>query len=171
MSIASKWPVVLVSGLIPSSVSFSLSSSVVYLTCISHTHAGASGHTVHINSMAIVMNKFVLLCRHIILCDLVDLKQMPSPSPLLHVHVAVVTCKTIYNQWKLKGLAVDFAEIIIAIACSSSWLSGIYWQWCLYIQLQAWSLSYAVGYIQLQAWSLSYAVGYIQLQAWPWVWL
>ena len=64
---------------------------------ISHTHAGASGHTVHINSMAVVMNKFVLLCRHIILCDLVDLKQMPSPSPLLHVHVAVVLHVKLYT--------------------------------------------------------------------------
>ena len=153
MSTASKWPVVLVSGLIPSSVSFSLSSSVVYLTYISHTHAGASGHTVHINSMAVVMNKFVLLCRHIILCDLVDLKQMPSPSPLLYVHVAVVLHVKLYTtSGNCKGL-----QIIIAIACSSSWLSGIYWQWYLYIQLQAWSLSYAIRYIQLQAW--------------PWVWL
>ena len=46
---------VLVSGFIPSPVYFSLSSSVVYLTYISHTHAGASGHTVSLLAVTVVL--------------------------------------------------------------------------------------------------------------------
>ena len=53
---ASKWLLVLVSGLIPSSVYFSLSSSVVYFTyCISHALAGASGHTVSLLAVTLVV--------------------------------------------------------------------------------------------------------------------
>ena len=54
MHTASKWPFHLVSGFIPSSVHFSFSCSVVYLTSLP-PHAGASGHTVSLLAVTVVL--------------------------------------------------------------------------------------------------------------------